>query len=66
MHLVVHVHDTFVVGRKNRCDEFGKDLGRLVPVTSLCERTRGALTRQGVREGDYFAPDVHGRIGRDV
>ena len=30
MHLVVH--DIFAVGKKERCDQFGKDLGRLVPV----------------------------------
>ena len=31
MHLVVHV-DIFAVGKKERCDQFGKDLGRLIPV----------------------------------
>ena len=36
MHLVVHV-DIFAVGKKERCDQFGKDLGRLVPVKSLGE-----------------------------
>ena len=35
MHLVVHVDDIFAVGKKERCDQFGKDLGRLVPVKSL-------------------------------
>ena len=34
MHLVVHVDDIFAVGKKERCDQFGKDLGRLVPVKS--------------------------------
>ena len=37
MHLVVHVDDIFAVGRKERCDQFGKDFGRLVPVKSLGE-----------------------------
>ena len=37
MHLVVHVDDIFAVGKKERCDQFGKDLGRLVPVKSLGE-----------------------------
>ena len=37
MHLVVHVDDIFAVGKKERCDQFGKDLGRLVPVNSLGE-----------------------------
>ena len=37
MHLVVHVDDIFAVGKKKRCDQFGKDLGRLVPVKSLGE-----------------------------
>ena len=37
MHLVVHVDDIFAVGKKERCDKFGKDLGRLVPVKSLGE-----------------------------
>ena len=35
MHLVVHVDDIFAVGKKERCDQFGKDLGCLVPVKSL-------------------------------
>ena len=71
MHLVVHV-DTFAVGKKERCDQFGKDLGRLAPVKSLGElkwysgcyyerdREAGRLTTW------YFATDVHGRIGREV
>ena len=37
MHFVVHVDDIFAVGKKERCDQFGKDLGRLVPVKSLGE-----------------------------
>ena len=32
MHLVVHVDGIFAVGKKGWCDQFGKDLGRLVPV----------------------------------
>ena len=37
MHLVVHVDDIFAVGKKERCDQFGKDLRRLVPVKALGE-----------------------------
>ena len=37
MHLVMHVDDIFAVGKKERCDQFGKDLGRLLPVKSLGE-----------------------------
>ena len=37
MGLVVRVDDIFAVGKKERCDQFGKDLGRLVPVKSLGE-----------------------------
>lgn len=35
--LVVHVDDIFAVGTKERCDQFGKDLGEYVPVKSLGE-----------------------------
>ena len=35
--LVVHVDDIFAVGSKERCDRFGEDLGRYVPVKSLGE-----------------------------
>ena len=35
--LVVHVDDIFAVGKKERCDRFGEDLGRYVPVKSLGE-----------------------------
>ena len=37
MHLVVHVDDVFAVGKKERCYQFGKNLGRHVPVKSLVE-----------------------------
>ena len=37
MHLVVHVDDMFAVGKKERYDQFGKDLESLVPVKSLGE-----------------------------
>ena len=30
--LVVHVDDIFAVGKKERCDQFGEDLNRMVPV----------------------------------
>ena len=34
--LVVHVDDIFAVG-KERCDQFGEDLNRMVPVKNLGE-----------------------------
>ena len=54
MHLVVYVDDIFDVGMKERCDQFGKDHGRLVPVKSLGELkwySGGAITRETGREG---------------
>ena len=36
MILVVHVDDIFAVG-KERCDQFGEDLNRMVPVKNLGE-----------------------------
>ena len=69
MHLVVHVDDIFAVGKKKRCDQFGKDLGRLVPVKSLGELKwySGCYYERDREAGsDYFATDVHGRIGREV
>ena len=37
MNLVMHVHDTFAVGKKEPCDQFSKDPGRIVPVKWLDE-----------------------------
>ena len=37
MVVVVHVDDIFSVGRKNRCDQFGRDLNQYVPITNLRE-----------------------------
>ena len=37
MVVVVHVDDIFSVGRKSRCDQFGRDLDQYVPITSLGE-----------------------------
>ena len=65
MHLVVNVDDIFSVGKKERWDQFGKDFGRLVPVKSSGE-LKWYSGSQGGREVDYFATDVHGRIGREV
>ena len=50
MVLVVHVDDIFAAGKKERCDQIGEDLNRMVPVKNLgelkwyCvyERDRGA------------------------
>ena len=33
--LVVHVDDIFAVEKKERCDQFGEDLNRIVPVNNL-------------------------------
>ena len=35
--LVVHADDTFAVGKKERCDQFGEDLNRMVPAKNLGE-----------------------------
>ena len=35
--LVVHVDGIFAVGKKERCDQFGEDLNRMVPVKNLGE-----------------------------
>ena len=35
--LVVYVDDIFAVGKKERCDQFGEDLNRMVPVKNLRE-----------------------------
>ena len=35
--LVVHVDDIFAVGKKERCDQFGEDLNRILPVKNLGE-----------------------------
>lgn len=37
MLLVVHVDDIFAVGEKDRCEKFGEDLNKFVPVKSLGE-----------------------------
>ena len=67
---MVHLDYIFAVGKKETCDQFRKDLGRLVPVKSLGELTwySGVLLRerQRGREVDYFATDVHGRIRREA
>ena len=34
---VVHVDDIFSIGRKSRCDQFGRDLNHYVPITNLGE-----------------------------
>ena len=52
--LVVHVDDIFAVG-KERCDQFGEDLNRMV-----------VFTRQRGSEAEDFTADVHGRVGREV
>ena len=33
----VRVDDIFAVGKKERCDQFGEDLNRMVPVKNLGE-----------------------------
>lgn len=37
MVVVVHVDDIFAIGRKSRCDQFGKDLNEYVPISNLGE-----------------------------
>ena len=37
MTIVVHVDDILVVGKRERCDLFGRDLNKLVPVENLGE-----------------------------
>ena len=37
MLVVVHVDDIFCIGRKSRCDQFGRDLNQYVPITNLGE-----------------------------
>lgn len=37
MVVVVHVDDIFSIGRKSRCDQFGVDLNRYVPISNLGE-----------------------------
>ena len=69
MIIVVHVDDICAVGKKERCDQFGEDLNRIVPMKNLgelkwysgCfyERDRG-------REAEDFTAHVHGRVGREV
>ena len=50
--LVVHVDDLFAVG-KERCDQFGEDLNRMMPVKNLGElkRDSGCFTRETERQG---------------
>ena len=65
---MVHVDDIFAVGKKERFDQFGEDLNRMIPVENLgelkwysgCfyERDRG-------RGAEDFTADVHGRVGRE-
>ena len=68
--LVVHVDDIFAVGEKERCDQFGEDLNRMVPVKNLGELKwySGcfyARDKRG-REAEDFTAEVHGRVGREV
>ena len=66
--LVVRVDDIFAVG-KERCDQFGEGLNRMVPVKNLGELKwySGCFyERQRGREAEDFTEDVHGRIGREV
>ena len=69
MHLVVLVDVIFAVGKKERVIS----LVRIWDVSFQSSRWRAQMVlgvllreRQGGREVDYFATDVHGRIGREV
>ena len=68
--LVVHVDDIFAVGKKERCDQFGEDLNRMVPGKNLVELKwySGCFVRerQRGREAEDFTADVHGRVGGEV
>ena len=65
MTIVVHVDDIFAVGKRERCDLFGRDLGGTCTIWCL-SRTWGATLlfgmrlRGGLREGstDDFPADV--------
>ena len=37
MIIVVHVDDIFAVGKKGRCDQFGRGLNGMVPLKNLGE-----------------------------
>ena len=37
MVVAVHVNDIFSIGRKNRCDQSGRDLNQYVPISNLGE-----------------------------
>ena len=52
MVVVVHVDDIFSIGLKSRCDKFGIDLNRYVPITNLGELRWYAGCRF---PGDYVA-----------
>ena len=68
--LVVHVDDIFAVGKKEKCDQFGEDLNRMLPVKNLGELKwySGCFLRerQRGRGAEDFTADVHGRVGREV
>ena len=69
MILVVHVDYIFAEG-KERCDQFGEDLNRMVPGKNLVELKwySGCFVRerQRGREAEDFTADVHGRVGGEV
>ena len=51
--LVVHVDGIFAVGKKERCDQFGEDLNKMVPVKNLGELKwySGCFTKETERKG---------------
>ena len=64
----MHVDYIFAEG-KERCDQFGDDLNRMVPGKNLRELKwySGCFyERQRGREAEDFTADVHGRVGREV
>ena len=66
--LIVHVDDIFAVG-KERCDQFGEDLNRMVPAKNLGKLKwySGCFyERDRVRGDEDFIADAHGKIGREV
>ena len=69
MILVVHVDDIFAVGKKERFDQLGEDLHRMIPAKNLGELKwySGCFyERHRGREAEDYTANVHGRVGREV
>ena len=66
----MHVDDIFAVGKKEKCDQFGEDLKRMVPVKNLGElkwySSCFLRERQRGREAEDFTADVYGSWDRSL